>query len=219
MRIAYIDGGAYYHHATFHNNGFSRYFAGNIYAPELADANLEAYDCLYVASRQDPEYLIRNKARFDAFLETGKLLVVMGDNRAEDWVPGVVWEDRPVHFWWWLTPGADSGLRLAAPNHGLLQKLSLSDFTWHQHGCLHPPEGAVSLVDMADGGSIFYDDKTSTNGRIIVTTLDPCYHNGSYFMPNATRLLQGFLPWLEAGANACGGKCQSGCAGGVPKAA
>ncbi|GHT89760.1 hypothetical protein AGMMS49545_00910 [Betaproteobacteria bacterium] len=196
MRIAYLDGGAYYHHATFHGRGFSRYFAANIYAPELDRTDLDAFDCLYVASRQDPEHLRRNKAKIDAFLEQGKTLVVMGDNDAGSWVPGARWESRPVNFWWWLTPGADSGLRVAAPEHDLMQAISIADFTWHQHGVLTPPEGAVSLIDMADGGSIFYDDRSSTKGRILATTLDPCYHNGSYFMPAATRFLQGFLPWL-----------------------
>jgi hypothetical protein len=197
MNIAFLDGGAYYHRATF--DDFSHYFAGEIHAPTLADVDLSPYDCLYVASRQDPEYLIRNREKLAAFLEAGKTLVVMGDNRAEDWLPGARWSSQPVNFWWWLTPGADSGLRLAAPDHGLSKRVPLADFTWHQHGSFAPPEGAVSLVDKAEG-SIFYDDRTSTKGRIIATTLDPCYHNGSRFMPAATRLLQGLLPWLREGA-------------------
>jgi hypothetical protein len=200
MRIAYLHGGAYYHHATLHDPRFNHYFAAEIYAPELADTDLDAYDCLYVASRQDPEYLLRNKEKLTAFLDAGKTLVVMGDNQAEDWVPGVKWESQPVNFWWWLTPGADSGLRQSTTAHGLTKRVPLSDFTWHQHGAFHPPAGAISLVDQVEGGSIFYDDRVSTKGRILITTLDPCYHNGSYFMPATSRLLAGLLPWLAAGA-------------------
>ena len=198
MSIAFIDGGTYYHHATCNDPEFSRYFAANIYAPELADTDLDAFDCLYVASRQDPEYLRRAWPRLEAFLAAGKTLVVMGDNRAEDWVPGVRWESTPVNFWWWLTPGADSGLRLAAPDHPLVEAVGLEAFTWHRHGHLYPPAGAVSLVDTVDGGSVFYDDRVSTPGRLLVSTLDPCYHHGSRFMPSTTRFLRGFLPWLES---------------------
>ncbi|MDR1647992.1 MAG: hypothetical protein LBR88_08170 [Zoogloeaceae bacterium] len=51
---------------------------------------------------------------------------------------------------------------------------------------------------------MFYEDRVSTPGRIFVTTLDPCYHHGSRFMPAASRLLRGFLPWL---ARQCDGRC------------
>ncbi len=202
MRIAFIDGGTYYHHATRNDPALAGYFSATIYAPELAATDLDAFDCLYVASRQDPADLIAAKACFDAFLAAGKTLVVMGDNEAQEWVPGVSWKAAPVNFWWWLTPGADSGLRLAAPQHGLFQHLTLADATWHRHGVLSLPEGAQSLVDTVEGDSVLYDDTVSSGGRIIVSTLDPCYHHGSCFMPSTTRFLQGMLPWLCAGAPA-----------------
>lgn len=200
MRIAFIDGGTYYHHATFNDPELRGNFAASIYAPELPDTDLLAYDCLYVASRQDPEGLCAARAQFEDFLAAGRTLVVMGDNAAQDWAPGVSWTSTPVNFWWWLTPGADSGLRLAAPEHGLFRHIGLAEATWHRHGILKPPPGAVSLIDAVEGGSVLYDDRVSTPGRLIVTTLDPCYHHGSYFMPATTRFLHGFLPWLAQGA-------------------
>lgn len=33
---------------------------------------------------------------------------------------------------------------------------------------------------------------------MIVTTLDPFYHTGSYFMPAAQRFLAGLLDWTDA---------------------
>lgn len=74
----------------------------------------------------------------------------------------------------------------------------LGDMTWHHHGHFTPAPGAVSLVDHVDGGSIFYDDRVSTRGRMLVTSLDPFYHHGSHFMPTTTRFLDGFLPWLHS---------------------
>ena len=198
MRIAFIDGGTYYHHATWHDPELQAFFQGVIYAPELAQAALDDFDCLYVASRQSPDDLIAARPVFDAFLAAGKTVVVMGDNGAERWGPGVKWRSTPVNFWWWLTPGADSGLRVGDPSHSLYQHIRLEDATWHQHGVLSPPDGAVSVVNAVSGESVLYDDQVSTPGRLIVTTLDPCYHHGSYFMPATSRFLKGFLPWLAA---------------------
>ena len=60
-----------------------------------------------------------------------------------------------------------------------------------------PPPGARSVIDKLGQGSILYEDCVSTPGRMLVTSLDPCYHHGSYFMPATTRFLRGFLPWLQ----------------------
>jgi hypothetical protein len=32
---------------------------------------------------------------------------------------------------------------------------------------------------------------------VLATTLDPCYHHGSHFMPATTHFLKGFLAWLK----------------------
>lgn len=200
MRIAFVDGGTYYHHATAHDPELSACLSAVIYAPELVTTDLTGFDCLYVASRQDPSDLLAARPLFEAFLATGKTLVVMGDNDAQEWVPGVRWQATAVNFWWWLTPGADSGLRLAAPDHDLFRHITLADATWHRHGVLLPPEGAVSLIDAEEGGSVLYEHEPAGGGRLIVSTLDPCYHHGSYFMPSTTRFLKGFFPWLRATA-------------------
>ena len=39
-------------------------------------------------------------------------------------------------------------------------------------------------------------DRVSTSGTLLVTSLDPMYHFGSYFMPATERFLDGFLPWV-----------------------
>lgn len=198
-RIVAVDGGTYFQHATLTDPRFAPYFDATVYAPEMATdrAWMEA-DCLFVTSRQDPALMQACRPAIADFLAAGKTLAVMGESDAESWVPGVVWHPAEVNFWWWLAAGADSGLRLAAPDHGLFRHLTLADATWHQHGYLDAPAGAVSLVDRAAGGSVLYEDRVSSPGRIIATTLDPCYHHGSNFMPATTRFLAGFLPWLRA---------------------
>lgn len=202
MRIAFVDGGTYYHHATFNDPALRRYFDVNVYAPELARANLAQVDCLYVASRQNPADLVVARGVVSDFLAAGKLVVALGESRADLWLDDVQWHPGEVNFWWWREPGADSGLRVGDVRHGLYARMGLADATWHRHGELVPPEGAVSVVDTVNGRSVLYDDAASGPGRRIVATLDPCYHHGSYFMPAASRFLHAFLPWLKDGAPA-----------------
>jgi hypothetical protein len=51
-------------------------------------------------------------------------------------------------------------------------------------------------VPTDDGAAVFYVDRVSAPGTLIVTTLDPLYHYGAHFMPATERFLDGFLPWL-----------------------
>lgn len=196
--IAALDAGTYYHHRTFHTPELMPYLDRHLYLPELDDAALAGCDALIVSCRTNPDLLVPHRERFARFLAAGKTLVAMGETGAHRWLDGVRWTDCEVNFWWWMTPGADSGLRLAHPAHPLFSHLTLADATWHQHGTFTPPPGARSLIDKAGAGSVLYEDRHSTPGRLIVTSLDPMYHHGSYFMPAASRFLRGFLPWLKA---------------------
>ena len=196
--IAALDAGTYYHHRTFHTPELMPYLDRHLYLPELDDAALAGCDALIVSCRTNPDLLVPHRERFARFLAAGKTLVAMGETGAHRWLDGVRWTDCEVNFWWWKTPGADSGLRLAHPSHPLFSHLTLADATWHQHGTFTPPPGARSLIDKAGAGSVLYEDRHSTPGRLIVTSLDPMYHHGSYFMPAASRFLRGFLPWLKA---------------------
>ncbi|QFR96170.1 hypothetical protein GBW32_27915 [Streptomyces tsukubensis] len=49
---------------------------------------------------------------------------------------------------------------------------------------------------------LLYENRVSTAGRLIVTTMDPVYHHGSRFMPGATELLYGPLRWTGADGHA-----------------
>ncbi|WP_232625625.1 hypothetical protein [Achromobacter deleyi] len=196
--VAALDAGTYYHHRTFHTPELMPYLDRHLYLPELDDAALAGCDALIVSCRTNPDLLVPHRERFARFLAAGKTLVAMGETGAHRWLDGVRWTDCEVNFWWWKTPGADSGLRLAHPAHPLFSHLTLADATWHQHGTFTPPPGARSLIDKAGAGSVLYEDRHSTPGRLIVTSLDPMYHHGSYFMPAASRFLRGFLPWLKA---------------------
>lgn len=200
MRIAFIDGGTYYHHATYHDPQFQPLFSRNIYICDLPDADLSDVDCLYIASRQNPADLLIARETITRFLSQGKLVIVMGECGVEQWLDRVRWQSGETNFWWWLEENADPGLRLKAPQHGLFRYISLKDATWHHHGSFVVPPDATSLIDAEGEGSILYETRLPGGGRMLLTTLDPCYHHGSYFMPNTTRFITGLLNWLHAGA-------------------
>ncbi|CAH1689733.1 hypothetical protein CHELA1G11_20547 [Hyphomicrobiales bacterium] len=103
----------------------------------------------------------------------------------------------PTNWWWWLTQGADLGVQAANTDHSLFRYLAEEDLTWHLHGWFDPPEGVTVLAVNEAGKPILYVDDVSTNGRLIVTSLDPLFHHGSHFMPATTRFLKGFLPWMR----------------------
>lgn len=195
--IGMLDAGTYYHHRTLHTPALGCHIDRAIYVRDLDARSLADCDAFIVSCRSNPDLLIHLRGLFRDFLAAGKTLVAMGETGAHLWLDGLRWTPCEVNFWWWKEPGADSGLRVAAPTHALFHFLSLADATWHQHGTLTPPPGAQSLIDKAGAGSILYEDRHSTPGRLIVTTLDPMYHHGSHFMPAASRFLQGFLPWLK----------------------
>ena len=198
-KIAVIFTGNAPHTVTFNEPKYKKYIAELIYLPELADTDLTKFDVLYVPSQLNEKLLLANKEKIMQFAENGGIVCAFGPQPWE-WLPNQKWEDRETNFWWWLEKGADSGLRLVNGEHDLFKNyLTLADATWHQHGVYWPPTGCDTLVATVDGGSVLYIDKVSTKGTWIITTLDPDYHFGSYFMPATERFLDGFFPWLAEG--------------------
>jgi hypothetical protein len=195
--IGVIDAGTYYHQRTFTTPELMPYIDRVIYIRDLCADALADCDALIVSCRTSPHLLRPHRQLFADFLAQGKTLVAMGETGSEQWLAGVNWTTCPVNFWWWKEPGADSGLRVGDASHSLFHYLTLSDATWHQHGTFSVPAGAVSVINKVDAGSVLYEDTVSTAGRLIVTSLDPMYHHGSYFMPATSRFLRGFLPWLK----------------------
>ena len=199
-RIAAMYSGHAPHFRTFHEPKINQYLARIIYLPRFQESDLEDIDVLIVPSQLHHQLLLNAVPAILRFADRGGIVVAFGPQPWE-WIPNQQWEMRPTNFWWWLEPGADSGLRLAAPEYPLFRDghLTIQACTWHQHGVFHLKEGMQSLIDMKDGGSLLYVDKVSTKGTWIVTTLDPDFHFGSYFMPATEHFLVGFIPWLASG--------------------
>lgn len=194
-RIAAIYGGAAVHHRALNEPKYRRYFTELIYLPEIADAGLRRFDAVLVPCRLHQGLLSRARPLLEEFLSDGGVVIALGE-QPQPFLPGVRWEDRETNFWWWREPGGTSGLAVARPGHGLFRYVTLADATWHYHGVFRPPPGAEELIVDKEGAAVLYVDRVTTAGTMIVSSLDPLYHFGSYFMPAAERFLDGFLEWV-----------------------
>jgi hypothetical protein len=202
-RTGLLHGGASYHLVTLADPTVAAHRARPFYLPDLDDpavcAALAGLDVLVVFDRLHPDLVRRHADALLAVARRGGTLLVLGEVGAHTWLPGLSWTPRPTNFWWWRT-GEDPGIHQHHPEHPIWRHLAGGDVVWHYHGLLHPPPGVTPLASVrdhgADAGSILYEDRTSTSGRLVVTTMDPVHHHGSNFMPAATRLLHGLLRWL-----------------------
>ncbi|MEX2586864.1 MAG: hypothetical protein WD602_02575 [Actinomycetota bacterium] len=196
--VAAVYGGSAAHYRALTKDKYAeRLDGGLIYLPELADADLTPYEVLLIPERLHRGLLEKAAPRIFELLDAGGTVVCFaGGEPIPEFLPGVRWEHVPTNYWWWLDKDSSLGLRSPSPSHSLFDYLQLADCTWHYHGVLDPPPGAEVLVTLPGGEALLYVDRNSTAGTLVVSTLDPLSHYGSYFMPATERFLDGFLPWL-----------------------
>ncbi|MGK9051059.1 hypothetical protein [Xaviernesmea oryzae] len=197
MTILAIHPGAYYHIETLEAPRYARHFDRLVRPEDLADEDLSRHAVVFIPCRTPADRLASHAAQLRTYLDQGGTIVATGETAWEVFLPGIAFTPEPTNWWWWLTPGADLGIRIASPQHSLFKWLDQDGLTWHLHGWFDPPEGAEILAVNGEGKPIFYVDEVTTPGRMIITSLDPCFHHGSHFMPATTRFLDGFLPWMR----------------------
>lgn len=201
-RRAILDGGTYYQAESLHGARYRNRFGTVLYAPDLTAEQLAGVELLIVPDRTAPAILRAKRPLLLELLHRGGTLVVFAETDAPAWLPRVSWQFSPVNFWWWRQNEPPPPAELAAPGHSLFRYLTLSDCVWHHHGSLAAPPGATPLVTLGSGEDapcLMYEDRVSSAGRLILSTLDPFYHHGSHFMPATTRFLDGFARWAEEG--------------------
>lgn len=197
MAILAIHPGAYYHIESFEAPRYAHFFDNLVRPEELAETDLTKFNVVLIPCRTPADRMAPHKAQLRAYLDQGGTIVATGESNSELFLPGITFTSHPTNFWWWLTPGADLGVRIAAPDHALFSSLGQKDITWHLHGWFDPPEGVEVLAVNGEDKPILYVDDVTTRGRLVVTSLDPFFHHGSHFMPATTRFLDGFLPWMR----------------------
>jgi hypothetical protein len=197
MSILAIHPGTYYHIESLEAPRYAGYFGELLRPEDLGTADLSRFNVILVPCRTPADRMLPHAEKLRAYLDQGGTIVATGESDSQLWLPNVRFTPQPTNFWWWLTPGADLGVRVTSPDHGLFKYLTEKDCTYHLHGWFDVSEGAEVLVVNESGKPILYVDEVSTGGRMVVTSLDPFYHHGSHFMPATTRFLDGFLPWMR----------------------
>ncbi|WP_265690069.1 hypothetical protein [Streptomyces griseolus] len=203
MNLGFLHGGSFHQLAALRDPAVRAWRPREIYLPEAREADFDGLDTLVVSDRLHPVLLARAAPALLRVAHAGGTVVVLGENTLTGWLPGLRGSlPAETNFWWWRT-GEDSGVRRNHEDHEAWEFLSTRSVRWHYHGLLEPPEGATALVhtvreregDPERAQVLLYEDRVSTAGRLIVTTMDPVYHHGSRFMPGATELLYGLLRW------------------------
>lgn len=197
MAVLALNPGAYYHIESFEGDRYRHYFDRLVRPEELGGVDLEAFNVVLVPCRTPADRLEPFKTQLRAYLDKGGTVIATGESDSQLWLPGIKFTPQPTNFWWWLTPGADLGVRIANPAHSLFRRMGQNDITWHLHGWFDVPEGADVLAVNGERRPILYIDEVTTGGRMIITSLDPFYHHGSHFMLATTRFLDHFLPWMR----------------------
>lgn len=201
-RIIAPSSGTYYNIRSLEGPRYTEAF-DVICTPEQLGDVLRPEDILWVPCRTPAQRMIAQRQVVARHLQAGGTVVALGESRSDLWLPAVTFTETETNWWWWLDPTADLGVRVtdAAASHPLMQGIGEKEATWHLHGWFVPPEGATVLARDGEGRPIFYEDKVSTPGTMILSSLDPMFHHGSHFMPATTRFLDRFVPNLKVYAH------------------
>jgi hypothetical protein len=200
--IAVVDNGTAYHATALSRPPADAFYARRIPLTELSDETLTGVATLVVACRCNGKWLAERRSCLARFLAGGGGLVAMGETRPDLWLDGIGFAPRETNYWWWLDKGARLGIRIVAPDHPLLAGMTDEDLTWHKHGVLTAPPEMRPLAVNAEGLPLMMEGPFD-GGRLFVTTLDPFYHHGCWFMPATTRFLGKFLPNLRSWTAQC----------------
>jgi len=174
------------------------------YFRDLTPADLRGRKAAIIACRSDNDLLQAHASLFQAYLEEGGFLIVMGGLRADLIDPRIAYRETPSNFQWFMQAKPDSGHRRRTPGHSLHRFLAVENMQWHRHGYYLAPAGADRLVELCRPhseervGDILFDDRGGFKGRLMPTTLDPHMHHGGHYIPATTRFLNGFYPWVRA---------------------
>jgi len=195
--VAAIDGGTYFHHRTLCEAPFDKHFDHVLYVHDLPQHDLSAYDVVMLPCRLNSLLLAPLVETFTDFMRGGGTLVVMGETFPDRWLSDIAFTPCETNFWWWIEGTPGPAPRIIQPDHPLMTRLNDKDCIWHLHGHFAPSQNQTAVIETDDGALLIDDVATYAPGRLIATTLDPCYHHGSHFMPATTKFLAGFLPALR----------------------
>jgi hypothetical protein len=115
MSILAINPGTYYHIESLEGPRYARYFDRLARPEELDDLDLSQFRVVLIPCRTPADRIQPHADKLRAYLDQGGTIVATGESDSELWLPNVKFTSQPTNFWWWLTPGADLGVRVVKP--------------------------------------------------------------------------------------------------------
>lgn len=197
-KITALHSGTYYNLVSLLKEPFAKYFHKCVYLPELKKSDLDDCDILLVTDSLVVRHLEKNKELFKEFLKSGRTLVIGGRNEPQLWLEGIEYKELPFNFWWWLDKEHnDIDITPDDTNHELFKYIDFKDLIWHFHGGYKKLNGAKSAIkSKLDESVSVYQECSFGGGNLILTSLDPFFHHGCFFMPNASKFGAGLLERL-----------------------
>lgn len=197
-KIIALHSGTYYNLASLFKGSFVKYLHNTAYLAQLKEDDIKSADILLVTDSLVPRHLILHKEIFRNFLKSGRTLVVCGRNDPELWLEGIEYKELPFNFWWWLDKeNNDIQICQDDEKHELFKYISFENLIYHFHGGYKKLHGAKSAIKSTlDDNVSIYQECDFGGGRLILTSLDPFFHHGCYFMPNASKFGEGLLKRL-----------------------
>ena len=196
--IAALDSGTSFHIVSLTQEPFNEYLRKIIYLPDLEYKELDNIDILIITCCSSWEQLEKKKDILYKFLKDGKTLFVSGRNETKLWLKDIEEVELPFNFWWWLNKKNSIDLNIVEPSYPLFKHIQLNDMSWHYHGGFNLPKNGINIIEQKElKKSVFFEVKDYYGGRLIVTSLDPFYHHGNFFMPNATKFAFALLEYLK----------------------
>lgn len=134
----------------------------------LPEVDLTPYHALIVPAFADQEFLFRERARLRAFLDDGKVLLFNG-HLFRPWLPGgAPFAPKTIRS------HRDYAVKIVAP-HPIFAGVAADDLTYRRgvagffaRGSHPPPDGAEVLVAFTSGDPIFFIDRRSTGGTVVL---------------------------------------------------
>ena len=201
IKTAAVYSGVSYQRGVFIESDYSKKF-DVIPATEFSETDISSYDILLFPRGTDEEAMLKNAGRIEDFLNSGKVVISMGEI-PRNWLPGTNWDgvipedDGPLDICTFKKGDADV-------KHEIFENIEPNELHWHKgatgwccHGHLIPPENAEILVVNKRGDAMMYIDRESTKGTLLITSqLDAICHS-YHGVEGAKKVLDNILKWAE----------------------
>jgi hypothetical protein len=190
----YIHSGNWAHRSFLESDRFRDHFAGVHWAC-VDESILQKARSAWIPWESNCRALKTLQPLLAAAVAEGTTLVI--EDLRDDWLPGHVWQQRPVDSSWWRD-GRRLDLEKTAETARYFPSLTLKDFSWHYHGVFDHPQTSTPLLTTADGKAVLTHSPgpSGGNGGMLVSTLDATFEYGAGKIPQTAPYIEATLRYL-----------------------